>query len=185
MSSDAYFSIRGIVRAFTVAPELARKQGNRPLVGALREQAIREGNLVQVMEHHNLIVNQGLEAIAKFLGGNAGAPTVGGGTFAELEDLVVAVMELGDATSPPSPAATDTTGVGSLIYQPPLVISYPGPYNIMFSGLLPIGEANGTTITEEALKLSNGLVFAKATFSRAKTSSFALQFDHTIYFARA
>lgn len=178
------FRLCGIVRAYTVGPELAARLGGRPLVGALRAQALREGSLVQVMEHHNLIVDQGMEAIAKFLGNNAGAPTVGGATFSSLSDITVATMELGNAVSPPAPAAGDVTGVGALIYQPPVVVSYPDPYSVMFSGLLPIGEANGEVITEEALRLSNGKVFAKATFSRSKTNAFALQFDHTIAFAR-
>lgn len=183
--STGLFRIQGIVRAYTVAPELARRLAGRPLLGHLREQALREGSARQVMEHHNLILDQGLEAIAKFLGGGAGAPLVGGGSISSIDDLVVTEMELGNAASPPAPAESDTTGVSSLVYQPPVTISYPTGFSIMFSGLLPIDEAVGETITEEALKLSNGLVFAKSTFSRTKTDAFALQFDHQILFGRA
>ena len=177
--------IIGIVRAYEIHPELAARLGGRPCVGVLRDQALREGTLRLVLEQHNMVVDQGIEAIACFLGNNANAPTVGGSTFGTMSDITVGTMELGTAVNPPAPMATDTAGVGSLVYQPPLTVSYPTPASIMFSGVLPIGEANGLVITEEALRLVNGKVIAKATFYRPKTSSNAMQFDHRILFARA
>lgn len=180
------FRICGIVDAYTLVPELARKRGSRPLLGHELTQALKEGSAFQVMNHHNLVVDQGMQAITCLLGNNQGAPTVGGNTFSALGDITVATMELGNAPSPAAPAASDTVGVGSLIYQPPVTVSYSysPTFKIIFSGVLPIGEANGDTITEEALKLSNGLLFAKATFSRPKTNAYALQFNHSIFFTR-
>lgn len=162
-----------------------RPGADRVLIGEEHDRAVRDGLAwVDFDRHHNLIVNTGLQAIAKFLGNNAGAPSVGGATFASLEDLTIGSMELGVAAVPVLPAVGDTVGVSSLVYTPPLTVSYPTDYSVMFSGLLPIGEANGQTITEEAIRMRGGKLFARTTFSRAKTSAFALQFDHTISFAR-
>lgn len=180
------FKIHGIVRAYALSPALERHAGRGvPMLGPAARQAQAEENMRKVFEDHNLVVDQGLEAIAKFLGNNAGAPTVGGSTFGSLADITVASMELGTAVSPPEPVAGDTVGVGSLVYQPPITVSYPTAFSVMFSGVVPVGEANGVIITEEALRLANGKVFAKALLHWPKTSALALQVDHTITFSRS
>ncbi len=173
------FGVKGVLRVYEL------RGVNSLLTAADLAAAVADGYAVKAIETHNLVVNQGLEAIAKFLGGNAAAPTVGGSTFAELMDITVGTMELGSAVAPSAPLVADTTSVSVLVYTPPIIVSYPTAYSVKFSGLVPVGEANGTTFTEEALKLVNGKVFAKTTFSKAKTSAYALQFDHTILFARA
>lgn len=172
------FGVRGILRVYEL-------HGVNSLLAADDlAAAVLDGAAVKAVETHNLVVNQGLEAIAKFLGNNLGAPSVGGSTFSTLEDITVGAMDLGSTVSPTAPANADTASVGTLVYSPPIVVTYPTPYAVKFSGLVPITEANGVTFTEEALKLRNGKVFAKATFSKAKTSAYALQFDHTITFTR-
>lgn len=184
--SGSGFRLHGIVRAYEILPGLAQRLApGQAVLGELARQARREGTMIQVMEQHNLVVNIGMQAIAKFLGGAAGAPTVGGAAIGSLEEIVVATMQLGNAASPAAPAETDTVGVTSLLYQPPMTVSYPTAYSIMFSGVVPQLEAVGATFTEEALLLSNTKLFARSTFSRSKGGSFALQFDHTILFSRA
>lgn len=184
--SGSGFRLHGIVRAYEVHPGLAQRLApGQALLGEMARQARREGTMVQVMEQHNLVVNSGMQAIAKFLGGAAGAPTVGGLAVGSIDEIVVATMQLGNAGSPPAPSDTDTVGVTSLLYQPPMSVSYPTAYSIMFSGVVPQLEAVGATFTEEALILANGKLFARSTFSRSKGGSFALQFDHTILFSRS
>ncbi len=179
VSHGALFGLCGILRVYRVDPHVGRLLSGREMV-----RACAEGDARLVEETHNLVVDIGMQAIAKFLGGNAGAPLVGGSTFSSLEDLVIATMELGDTPTPPSPANGDTAGVGALVYTPPVTFTYPTPFSLMVSGVLPITEANGLTITEEALKLANGKLFAKTTFSELKTNAYALQFDHTITWSR-
>jgi hypothetical protein len=141
----------------------------------------READVVAV---DNLVVNQGLQAIACLLGNGLGSPLVGGMGFSELNNIAVWSMQIGNTVSPPTPAPTDTSGVGSLVYTitaPTLIVTYPANGQVQFSGLVPNAELNGYTLTEEALLLQNGLVFAKTTFApEPKASSFGLQFDHLL-----
>lgn len=150
------------------------------------EREVFDGRAQVEYENHNLIVNNGLAAIAKFLGGGAGSPTVGGLGVASIADLVVNRMELGNAVSPPVVVVTDTVSVVSLVYVPQLIINYVTAYSLRFSGIIRHGEMNGTTFTEEALKMANGLVFAKVNgFAVLKQANKAKQFDHDVIFARA
>lgn len=158
---------------------------DRILSPAEVEREVFDGRAQVEYENHNLIVNNGLAAIAKFLGGAAGSPTVGGLGVASIADLVVNRMELGNAVSPPVVAATDTMSVVSLVYVPQLLVGYPTAYSIRFSGIVRHSEMNGTTFTEESLKMANGVVFAKVNgFAVLKQASKAKQFDHEIVMGR-
>lgn len=148
-------------------------------------RALRKGQAQLALLKRNMIVNTGLQVFSRMLGNNLGGPLIGGSGFADISDIAVGSMQLGTAVSPPAPSPTDSTGVSSLAYTPVLVAAYPDDYSIQFQGLLPMTEGNGSTFTEEALLLRNGLLFAKTTFSEVKTSSFALQFSHTFGFGRA
>lgn len=143
-------------------------------------------NLI-VFEQHNLLVNIGLQVFSRIIGGNAGAPTINGSTFGEIADITVVQMLLGNNPAPVTPAVNHTYGVTATIYEPALIVTYPTDYSVRFTGIVPTTEANGETITEEALYLKNGMVFAKRVMTPgvAKTSSFALQFDHEFLFARS
>lgn len=140
--------------------------------------------LIPVVDTHNLVVDVGLSILSRFLGRNRGAPLVGGTGFSDIDDLTIDRMQLGSTSAPAAPVAGDTTGVGTLLPAFPLTVSYPTTTSIRFSSVIPIGELVGTTITEEALLTINSKVFAKTTFSIRKTGSAALQFVHTINFAR-
>ena len=63
-----------------------------------------------VFDQDNLIVNIGLQVFSRMLGGNAGAPTINGGTFADINDIAVVTMRLGNLPAPPPPVTTDITG---------------------------------------------------------------------------
>jgi hypothetical protein len=156
-----------------------------PLVGEDLDRALRDGSARITLCQRNLITDIGLSVFSRMIGNNAGGPLVGGSGFDALSDITVGKMELGVTVNPSAPAAGDTTGVGTLAFTPPLTVTYPDAFTTKFSGVLPTGEGNGQTFTEEALKLRNGKVFAKKTFSKAKTSSFAVQFDHAFTFGRA
>lgn len=172
--------IRGRFQVFAIP-------GNEVLTGAAFREQWRRGRIRTRLDQHNLIVDQGLQAIAVFLGGNANSPTVGGSGFADLSDITIGEMDLGNTPTPPAPADSDTSSVGALVYTPVLTVTYPSATSITFSGVVPITELVGTTITEEALKMVSGKVFAKVKLATPQLldGSSAYQFSHTITFARA
>jgi hypothetical protein len=144
----------------------------------------------------NMVVDIGLDALVALLGGGQGNPSVGGtvlnpGTFT---DVAIEQMRITEQVGPTAPASTDTALEGTPVYtfdvQPgaadgTLTMTYPGTGQIKCSGLVPIGDLNGKTLTEEGLFTFNDKLIARTTFSKPKTSAFALQFDHTITIARA
>ena len=167
--------LRGILAVHVIAGELDAALCPEDLAKAVRDRRA-ELTLCQ----HNLVVDTGLKAYTRFLGGNRGTPEVGGLSIISLSDLTVSRMVLGNTVNPPSPTPADATGVYTLLYTPTLAVSYPTNYSIMFSGLVPAGVAAGVTFTEEALMLSNGLVFAKTTFLVPKRTGYSVQFSHQI-----
>ncbi len=155
------------------------------ILGILRVFRVVGAHKALVLEKRNLVVNQGLAAPSRFLGGNVGSPTVGGVGFSSLDDLAVTTMKLGNHPSPNAPAVTDTVGIQQLVYTPTLAVTYPDAYTVQFQGAIPATDGNGLTITEEALYMRNGLLFARTIFSMPKTSSYALLFTHSFSFSRA
>jgi len=165
-----------------------RLSDDRLLFGDDLNRALDAGQAQIELEQKNIIVDIGLSMISRIIGGNAGLPQVYHPTtpfgFSSITDIAVAKMELGNAAVPPVPAAGDTTGVGALLFTPNLTVTYPDNFSVQFSGLVPKADFDGETFTEEALLLRNGQLFAKTRFSKAKTASFALQFDHKFTFSR-
>jgi hypothetical protein len=175
------FRICGKVSCYRLKPVLK----DRVLIGEDLTRALYDGNAIHAFTRKNLIVDQGMEALAAFFGNNMGAPLVGGSTFGSIADITIGSMELGDTVGPATPVTGSTTSVGSLIYIPPITFSYSGTFSIQVNGVLPITEAVGVTVTEEALKLVNGKVMAKCIFSELKTNAYGLQFVHNISLARS
>ena len=158
--------------------------------------AILKGLAFPVFRGHNLVVDVGLEAMTALLGGGRGSPTVGGVGIDEstVRDLAVVKMEVTQQVSPTAPAVGDTalegtpeytfhveSGVGDAL----LTVTYPSTGQVRFSGLIPKLEKDGITFTEEGLWTNNGKLVARTTFSKLKTTAFALQFDHTLTIARS
>jgi hypothetical protein len=152
------FYIRGRLRALAIPSDA-------PLIGDELQQALEDGRAQIILDQKNLIVNQGMSIISRFLGNNINAPLINGGSgFSTLSDITIGGMRLGSTVTPPLPSVTDTSSVGTLVYSPVLTVSYPTNFSIKFSGVVPITQLIGTTITEEAN---------------------AIQFDHVIDFARS
>ena len=158
--------------------------------------ALLKGLAFPVFREHNLVVDVGLEALAALLGGGRGSPTVGGTGIDEstVRDLAAVKMEVTQQVSPAAPAAGDTAlegtpeytfhvtaGVGDAL----LTVTYPGTGQVRFSGLIPKPDKDGITFTEEGLWTNNGKLVARTTFSKLKTTAFALQFDHTLSLVRS
>lgn len=148
------------------------------------QRALRDGDAKLSVETSNMVVDTGLDCFPAFIANNVSAPLVGGNGFEALTDITVQKMEVGNAENPPTPATSDTMGVGQLKYLPNLLVTYPVRFQVLFSGIIPPSECNGLLLTEEALKLGNGKLFARTTFLIAKDSTKSLQFDHLIIFGR-
>jgi hypothetical protein len=155
--------------------------------------AILRGLAFPVVKSDNLVVNVGLDALAALLGGGRGSPTVGGTGIDEatVRDLGAVQMLVTDQVAPTAPAAGDTVLEGSTewdfhvqggVGDSLLTVTYPSTGQVRFSGLVPKVEKDGVTFTEEGLFSNNGKLIARTTFSKLKTTAFALQFDHTISF---
>jgi hypothetical protein len=167
----------------------------RPLSGPQLVWAIANGLAIPVVRK-NMVVDIGLDDIAAMLGGGQGNPTVGGTVMSPTTypDLAVEEMRITEYVAPTAPAAGDTALQGATLWafniQPgaadgTLTVTYPGTGQVKFSGLVPIGDLNGKTLTEEGLFTFNDKLIARTTFSKPKTSAFALQFDHTLTVSRA
>lgn len=168
---------------------------NRVLTPHELVTAIQQG-FARPVVRSNMVVDVGLDALVALLGGGQGNPVVGGTviTPATFRDLAIEEMRITEQVAPTAPASTDTALVGAPVWtfniQPgiddgTLLMTYPGTGQIKCSGLVPIGDLNGKTLTEEGLFTFNGKLIARTTFSKPKTAAFALQFDHTLTLARA
>lgn len=168
----------GALRIYEVDPGIEEF-----LVPAELAKALQRGYARMTLCQPNLIVDLGMQVFSRMLGGNAGAPQIGGIGFSDINDITVTSMRLAATVNPAAPASGDTALITPL-YTPVLVVTYPDDFSVQFGGLVPATEAVGTTFTQEQLVLKNGMLFAEKTFSQLKTSSFGLQFVHGFTFAR-
>ncbi len=161
--------------------------------------AILRGLAFPVVKVDNLVVDIGVDALAALLGGGSGSPTVGGIGIdtATVRDLAVVQTIATAQVSPTAPAESDASLEGSTEWDfhtqyaggagpgdSLLTVTYPGTGQVRFSGLIPKPQKDGITFTEEGLFSNNGLLIARTTFSKLKTTAFALQFDHEIRLLR-
>ncbi len=160
--------------------------------------AILRGLAFPILKTDNLLVDIGLEAITALIGGGRGSPTVGGGSIDEatVRDLAVVQMLVTAKADPPpvDPTTGDTALEGSTewdfhvqngVGDSLLAVVYPTVGELRFSGLIPKSEKDGVTFTEEGLFANNGKLIARTTFSKLKTTAFALQLDHSLTIVRA
>jgi hypothetical protein len=162
----------------------------------------------KLVDTHNLVVDDGLSAISRLLGGGHGVPAVGAGLttypLVALSGAAVGTMLLGtrDGLSPP------TGGDGDLGPIPPgdvasgggfrgqfstaagtLVVTYPSALAVTFTATADAGAWNAPNppITEEMLLTEMGTVFARVVLSLPvqTTSSNGLAFIHDILLSRA
>ncbi len=161
-----------------------------------------------LVDTHNLIVDDGLSAISRLIGGGYGVPVVGAGVttypLSALSGASVSTMLLGtrDALPAPLPGDGDAgpiptvdvpagggfrgqfTAVGGT-----LAISYPTPTSVRFTAYAGTGQWNDPNppITEEMLLTEMGTVFARVVLPIPvnTTSSSGLSFVHDIILSRA
>ena len=116
-----------------------------------------------VFRSPNKIVDFGMQVFSRMLGGVTADATVGGVAFADLHDITVTQMVLGDSDMSGVTEIADAavTSVGRVVSAPRLVVAYPTATSVRFSVVVASSEAVGKVITEEALHLANGIVFAK------------------------
>tara|TARA_R100001086_G_scaffold87122_4_gene42588 strand:+ start:1192 stop:1743 length:552 start_codon:yes stop_codon:yes gene_type:complete len=119
----------------------------------VRERWIAESRARVESSGSNLIVNSGLDAIAAKMGHVLNGPSVGGESPANVNDLQVAEMQLGDDPTPTAPAASDTALASDPILTTisSLVVSYPATGAVAFAGTIAPNTQNGKTLTEVGL----------------------------------
>ena len=157
--------------------------------------AIRgEGN--PVLQKDNIILDGGLSCMAVLLGGAKGAPYGSGlstnqpviqsNTIGTQTDVTPVVMEIGNANHPTSLNASDTNGCTTVVLLPHTYVLYPTATSVSYVGLIPPTVLSAYTLTEEALRVGNGIVFAKTNFSITTLASLTVgyAFAHTFTFAR-
>lgn len=132
----------GYVRLFAHEPGLTQRQIEA---------------LTPVAEGPNLIVDAGLEWVAKKLGHIAGTPPiqVGGETVTDLDDLAIAEIQLGNDSSPSAPAGSDTAldDLTPIATYTSLTVTYPTASSVRFSATIAPDTLNGEGITEIGLFL--------------------------------
>lgn len=165
------------------------------LVEPLSEQSIqtclKEGIAEVAWEGSNLVTDLGLSAISRLVGFGLSTPQVTNGTdnfaVSDVNDLEINDMQFGNLNAPTAPTAADNAleDISALTNVTPTV-TYPGNAQVRWSGTIPANQFNGDQVTEEALFLSNGALFARTTFpAEAIVPGFGVQFDHSFSLARA
>ena len=159
------------------------------VTGRLRIDAMVGDRLEPMYEEDNLIVDNGFSKMATLL------------AFGAVNNSVLALgsIVVGFNPSPLAPATSDTVGITSwalgyawdapvTLYTSPSLsplVSTTSPYSVSLVGTL--GGSQGNTsgmVTEEAVYLTDGTLFAKKTFNVPKASTYTLLFTHTFSFAR-
>jgi hypothetical protein len=157
------------------------------------------GDSESVLQKDNIILNNGLSCMAVLLGGAKGAP-YGSGTstnpptipppsgtaIGSQADVTPLVMEIGNGNSPTSLDPTTTNGCNNVVLLPHVYVLYPTAYSVSYVGLIPPTVLASSTLTEEALRVGNGIVFAKTNFLITVNPSLTVgyAFAHTFTFAR-
>lgn len=143
-----------------------------------------------VFDDHNLIVNAGMQVFSRMLGNNLGfLGSVNGAPFGSINEIAVGSMVVGSNPAPSTPAPTDTASsyvVSSPYVIPGMSVTYPSDTSIAFHGVVSTVGYNPAYgfLTEEALYLRNGVLFARVNLnpqvSKSETASY--QLDHTFSF---
>ena len=136
--------------------------------GHLRLEVFRGGELIEVFEEKNLVVDGYKNTHARLIGGDT-------------TDFCVTQFAVGTNGAAPAPGNTALTspfakGVDS--------VSYPAPGQVCYGISLYSGEANGKDILEFGLLTSGGVLYARRVRSLvlAKTSDVSIVGAWTITF---
>lgn len=159
---------------------------------------VRVGAGRVIRDHSNLIVDQALGAIAAFIAGAKGQPTVGGDTYLPLDlnnppssdmvhDLFVTSLQVTEKSNPSEPSGSDTSLEGTVdpnnndgleFSGNGLNITYPSQGTVVFAGVINETERKGETFTEEGLITRDGTLFARTLIAQPATGSVTFDGGH-------
>ena len=160
-----------------------------------------------VVDTHNLVMDDGLSALAVLLGGGFGNPTlvgnalpiVGGNASAALSGASLSTMLVGTRSPAPTPVPGDgasgeipsanVPAVGRFtVVGSTLAVSYPDAFTVTFTGTIAAGayDAPAAAITEEMLLTGMGTVFSRVALPTPVNTLPAqgLSFVHDVIFSR-
>lgn len=123
----------------------------------------RRGELIEVFEEKNLIVNGSKQTHARLLGGDVTNRSV---------------TQFGVGTSGTAPAAGNTALTGAYIKAIDTV-TYPTTSQVRFAFSLGTGEANGKAIMEFGLLTAGNVLYARKTRAAALNKESDLSFSGT------
>lgn len=128
----------------------------------------KNGELIEVFEEKNLIVDTSKQVHAKLLGGSVAGQSV---------------TQIGFGTNGTAPAAGNTALTGAFTKAVDTV-TYPATNQVQFNFSLASGENNGMAILEFGLITAGGTLYARKTRSSAlnKASDIAITGSWTISF---
>jgi hypothetical protein len=145
-------------------------QNSISIKGKLRTKVFQNDQLIADDESDNLVVDQGLLAMAKLMGGDD--PAVG---------KPAAKVQVG--TSATAPAAGDTT-ITAAFTKVISAVSYPTPKSVRFDSTIQTSEANGMTIQEYGLCNTDDVLYARIVKSPVvKNSSIRIVCEWTLTFS--
>lgn len=146
---------------------------------------IARGLAREVVRTKNKVVDLGLSGMSRLIGFGLALPQVTNGTqsynVTDVDDLRITQMSFGNANNPTAPAAADFQlfDPTTMTTVTPTVL-YPGNFQVRWRGVIPAVGFTGQGVTEEALFMANGAMFARTTFaSSVMLPAQAKQFDHT------
>jgi hypothetical protein len=162
---------------------------DRPVPSEILDSWISRGRARVLACTSNRITDLGLSSIRALLGFAINNPTVSNGVdtypIADVAELQITGMQLGDTSNPAPPAAGDNALDDPSPYAlvTPLTVSYPNETRVVISGLLGNNEQDGSVFTEEGVFIVAGALFARTTFAPVtKTAGVAIQWDHRFDF---
>lgn len=131
-------------------------------------EVYRRGELIEVFEERNLIVNNSKQIHARLLGGDVTNRSI---------------TQIGFGTNPTAPTAGNTSLTDAYV-KPIDTVSYPANNQVRFAFSLGTGEANGKAISEFGLLTAGNTLYARKTRSAPlhKESDITLAGTWTINF---
>jgi len=136
-------------------------QPEKAPTGHFRLEVYRAGNLIEVFEEKNLIVNNSKQIHAKLLGGAVANQSV---------------TKIGFGTNTAAPAAGNTGLTGA--YMKAIdTVTYPATNQVSFNFSLAASENNGMSIGEFGLFTAAGTLYARKTRTTALPKESDLSFS--------
>lgn len=113
--------------------------------GHFRLEIYRRGELIEVVDEKNLIVDNSKQIHARLLGGDVGNRSI---------------TQIGFGTNPAAPVPGNTTLTDAFVKAVDNVL-YPAANQVRFTFSLGTGEANGKAISEFGLLTAGNMLYAR------------------------